>query len=273
MDGVVTWTASRGETPMAEFRRRALAGVVDAGLAGHGTGHSREINLRAVQRFIDGEADCAWNYEDSGTFAFRDVLAMLASVTGCSPDPNRNDGDGYISPHKTLEGVEEAAARLAAVAGGGGRILLATGHPGALLTYYNGIGGLVRQWGGRLVQPAMGMPVPPGHHIDFVGGVAVVTDYASLPHTHDHRAMDVMLAGGCGVDLVVADHGYAGAAIRSAVPVIALMDTNDPALAVWKYAGADLTIIPIDDNRPSGDYTIVVDLLREFGNRAREAGR
>ena len=273
MDGVVAWSVGRGEASLAEFRRRALALLVEAGLAGHAAGHTREINLRAVQRFIDGEADCAWNYEDSGKFAFRDVLVMLASVTGCSSDPAIETGDGYISPHKTLEGIEEAAARLAAVAGGGGRILMATGHPGALLTYYNGIGGLVRRWGGRLLQPSRGVPVPPGHFIDFVGGVAVLSDYASLPHTHDHRVMEMMLAGSCEVDLVVADHGYAGAAIRAALPVIAVMDTNDPALAVWKYAGADLTIIPIDDNRPSGDYTIVVDLLREFGNRARNTGR
>ncbi|MEZ4524060.1 MAG: hypothetical protein R3A46_20875 [Thermomicrobiales bacterium] len=48
----------------------------------------------------------------------------------------------------------------------------------------------------------------------------------------------------------------------------AVMDTNDPALAVWKYAGADLTIIPIDDNRSSVAYETVVDLLRAFGSGA-----
>ncbi|CAN5779536.1 phosphatase [soil metagenome] len=272
MDRIALWTAEREEISLAEVRRTALARISDARLAGHGAGHPRDVNLRAVQRFIDGDVDCAWNFEDSSSFAFGDVLMMLASVTGCSPDPHGSSGDGYISPHRTLEGIEEAAMRLAAVARGGGRVLLATGHPGALLTYYNGTGELVEAWGGRIVRPAGGEFVSPGYFIDYVGNVAVITDYASLPHTHDHKAMDVLLAAAGQIDLVVADHGYAGTAIRAGLPVIATMDTNDPALAVWKYAGADLTIIPIDDNRPFGAYETVVDLLREFGSRGQGSG-
>lgn len=272
MKSVAGRTAEREEISLPELRRRALARIADARLAGHGTGHPREVNLRAVQRFINGDSHCAWNFEDSGSFAFDDVLVMIASITGCSIDPAREAGDGFISPHKTLEGIEEAAARIAAVARGGGRVLLATGHPGALLTYYNGIGELVELWGGRVIRPARGAAVPPHHHIDYLGNVALITDYASLPHTHDHQAMDVLLAAAGTVDLVIADHGYAGAAIRAGLPVIAVMDTNDPALAVWKYAGADLTIIPIDDNRPFQSYEPVVDLMRVFGTRALPPG-
>ncbi len=272
MNSVVSWTAERGELSLPELRRRALARIADARLAGHGTGHAREINLHAVQRFIDGDPHCAWNFEDSAAFAFDDVLVMIASITGCSVDPAMEAGDGYISPHKTLDGIEEAAARIAAVARGGGRILLATGHPGALLSYYNGIADLIGLWGGRVIHPARGDAVPPRYFIDYVGNVAVMTDYASLPHTHGHEAMDVLLTGADAIDLVIADHGYAGAAIKAGLPVISVMDTNDPALAVWKYAGADVTIIPIDDNRPFSAYDPVVDLLREFGSRSLPPG-
>lgn len=268
MKSVVGSIAGHEGVSLAELRRRALARIADAGLAGHGTGHPREVNLRAVQRFIDGDADCAWNFDESGSFTFEDVLVMIASRTGCSVDVGKATGEGYISPHKTLEGIEEAAARIAAVAQGGGRLLLATGHPGSLLAYYNGIGDLIEEWGGRILQPARGEAVPGGYFIDYVGSVAVITDYASLPHTHDHRAMEVLLASGGSVDLVIADHGYAGAAVCAGLPVVSVMDTNDPALAVWKHAGADLTIIPIDDNRPFNAYEPVVGLLREFGNRS-----
>jgi hypothetical protein len=196
-----------------------------------------------------------------------DVLAMLASITGCSPDSLSKSGDCYISLHKTLDGIEEAGARIAAVASGRGRVLMATGHPGALLTYYNGIGGLVERWGGRILRPARGAEVDARHFIALVGAVAVITDYVSLPHTHDHRAIDLLLDAAGPIDLVIEDHGYAGPAIRRGLPVISVTDMNDPALAVWKYAGADVTIIPIDDNRRFSDYEPVVEMLSVFGRR------
>lgn len=267
MKSVVAPIPRREEVPLSELRRRTLAKLADNRLVGHGAGHSREINLRAVQRFIDGDPSCAWNFEDSGAYGSDDVLAMLASITGCSPDSRSKNGNGYISPHKTLDGIEEAGARISAVASGRGSVLMATGHPGALMTYYNGIGELIEHWGGRILRPARGAAVDARHFIDYVGGVAVVTDYASLPHTHDYRAMEVLLDAAGPVDLVIADHGYAGSAIRRGLPVISVMDTNDPALAVWKYAGADVTIIPIDDNRPFSAYEPVVEMMRVIGQR------
>ena len=84
-------------------------------------------------------------------------------------------------------------------------------------------------------------------------------------HSHGHRAMDMMIEQASRVDLVVADHGYAGAAINAGIPVIALMDTNDPALALAHRLGADVLIIPMDDNRPLGAYLPIIETIREFG--------
>jgi hypothetical protein len=64
------------------------------------------------------------------------------------------------------------------------------------------------------------------------------------------------------VDLVVADHGFAGAAIASGIPTVAVMDTNDPALAVAARRGADLTIVPMDDNRPQNSYASALGVLK-----------
>jgi hypothetical protein len=66
------------------------------------------------------------------------------------------------------------------------------------------------------------------------------------------------------VDLAVVDHGYAGAAINAGVPVVTPMDTNDPAVAVAKRMGADVCIIPMDDNRPLSCYLPIVDLMVQF---------
>jgi hypothetical protein len=63
------------------------------------------------------------------------------------------------------------------------------------------------------------------------------------------------------VDLVVADHGFAGAAVAAGIPTVAIMDTNDPALAVVARRGADLTVVPMDDNRPLNSYASALEVL------------
>jgi uncharacterized protein YbjT (DUF2867 family) len=63
--------------------------------------------------------------------------------------------------------------------------------------------------------------------------------------------------------LVVADHGFAGAAVAAGIPTVAIMDTNDPALAVVARRGADhLTVIPMDDNRPQNSYAAALEVLQ-----------
>jgi ribosomal protein S2 len=64
-----------------------------------------------------------------------------------------------------------------------------------------------------------------------------------------------------GIDLVVADHGFAGAAIAVGIPTVAVMDTNDAALAVVARRGAHLTVVPMDDNRPQGSYAAALRVL------------
>ena len=109
-----------------------------------------------------------------------------------------------------------------------------------MLFFYIELARLIRQWGGQVRQPARGENVPPNQELGYIDGVAVTTDRASLMHSHGHRAMDMMIEQASRVDLVVADHGYAGAAINAGIPVIALMDTNDPALALAHRLGASM---------------------------------
>jgi hypothetical protein len=52
--------------------------------------------------------------------------------------------------------------------------------------------------------------------------------------------------------MLFGDHGWAGAAINAGLPCVAIMDTNDPGLAVAHALGAAaLTIIPSGDNSPN----------------------
>jgi hypothetical protein len=40
------------------------------------------------------------------------------------------------------------------------------------------------------------------------------------------------------------------------------MDTNDPAFAVMAHRGADLTAIPMDDNRPLNSYAAALRVVK-----------
>jgi hypothetical protein len=49
-------------------------------------------------------------------------------------------------------------------------------------------------------------------------------------------------------DLVVADHGYAGAAGQAGVPTVGFADCNDPALFVGEAEGKVEVAVGLDDN-------------------------
>jgi methylase of polypeptide subunit release factors len=66
--------------------------------------------------------------------------------------------------------------------------------------------------------------------------------------------MESLLDPGPWPDLVLGDHGFAGAALARGIPVVAVVDINDHALAVAKAEAMDVTIIPMDDNRPPRLY-------------------
>ncbi len=87
-------------------------------------------------------------------------------------------------------------------------------------------------------------------------------DGASMLHTHDPAPMWRILEQVGTVDLMVADHGFAGAAVAVDIPAVAIMDTNDPALAVVAGRGAEVTGISMDDNRPLNSYTVALEVLK-----------
>ena len=49
-------------------------------------------------------------------------------------------------------------------------------------------------------------------------------------------------------DLVVADHGWAGAAGQAGITTVGFADCNDPALFVGEAEGKVAVVVPLDDN-------------------------
>ena len=240
--------------------------ILRAGLAGNSTSHGGENNLHKINLLLDGHDSTTFGMEDLlRDVGFGEAYAEVERMLGNPPDREETPGRGCIDPARTAAGLLEAGGRIREVAGREGRIVLATGHPGALLLYYLGVARWVEGLGGGLAQTKPRIRGAEGP-LDWAGPVAVLGDGASMKHTHDPAPMRSVLEElGGEVDLVVADHGFAGAAVAAAIPAVAIMDTNDPAWAVVSARGADVTVIPMDDNRPLNSYAAALEALKAGG--------
>jgi hypothetical protein len=110
-----------------------------------------------------------------------------------------------------------------------------------------------------LLTPAAGWRHPAGpygnegHELRYLDDVGMLGGTISLHHTHSPEPMRAALAalaaaGEAPPDLVVADHGWAGAAGQAGIDAVGFADCNDPALFVGEAEGKVLVAVPLDDN-------------------------
>jgi hypothetical protein len=236
--------------------------LLDAGVAGTRTSHGAEENLRKIGLLLEKDEANTFGMEDLLLdVGFEEVYEAVERRIGYPPDWKGTPGRGCIDPARTAAGLVETGNRIREVAGAGGRLLFATGHPGALILYYLGLSRWAQELGGEVVTSRTRGRFQRGVSLDWAGPVGTLGNGASLFHTHDPEPMRDVLGQIGPVDLVVADHGFAGAAIAAGVPTVVVMDTNDPAFAVVAARGADVTVVPMDDNRPLNSYSAAVDVL------------
>jgi hypothetical protein len=149
-----------------------------------------------------------------------------------------------------LTACEAAGRRLSVAARAGARILLATGHPAGLPLLYQAVGELLEMNGAKLLRPLAGFDWREGgrhRQVRYLHGVAVLSDHGSTIHTHSPGPMRLMLEE-VRPDLVLGDHGFAGAAIEAGIETISVADVNDPAPVVAKWQGRTEMVIVMDDN-------------------------
>lgn len=237
--------------------------LLDAGVAGTRTSHGAENNLYKIGLLLEADESNTFGMEDLlRGVSFKEAYDAVSHQIGNPPDREETPGRGCIDPARTAAGLVEAGERLRDVAGSGGRLIFATGHPGALLVYYLELARWAQELGGEvLIAKARGR-YEKGISLDWAGPVGTLGDGAGLFHTHGPEPMREILGELGAVDLVVADHGFAGAAITAGVPTVTVMDTNDPALAVVAGRGADVTVVPMDDNRPLNSYAAALGVLK-----------
>lgn len=243
-------------------------------ICGPAGAHTRKNNLEAIARMRTGDPYVTLGIRSVEEAVHEDepwsvaaILDAVASITGCSKDPRQSVGMGYISPKATLRGLRQCADRVREVALRGGTIFFGTGHPGCLIACYQEIGDAARELGAQIVHASGGYEIQAWEFVDWVGDVCVVSNGSGLIHTHTQRAMAELITDwGMPIDLAVTDHGFLGPALNAGIPAVAFFDTNDPAPAVAARLGADVILVPLNDNRPNS-------VLREAGLVVSEAVR
>ncbi|MDQ3897772.1 MAG: phosphatase [Actinomycetota bacterium] len=249
-----------------------LAHLVASRLAGR-VATSATSSLTNAKRLVDGDPDCTMGLSDWKDATYREVLAAVHASGGTEleEDAAEHPDGGYIDPEATLEAIKRHKRGLTELlSGGGGRVLLATGHP-SLLAHYGRLAAALATAGCPLVRPLHGredgvLTTPDGRpcSIAYVDEVAVLSYEGGQHHTHRSQYMEAMLdavGGDAGVDLVVADHGYAGAAIEAGIPTLSIADVNDPALPLAQARGRTDGVLLIDDGLSPSLFAPVTDAI------------
>lgn len=232
-------------------REELRAHLIASRIAGD-VGTPREDNLANINRLVAREPKYTFGLPWPVPRDADDVLAVVAKVVGIDADPQRSTGPDRIDPDRCLDALDRVRDRLADVAERRGRVLLATGHPTGLFALHQQVASALAAVGCHVITPGDGdRVVVEGHRgrVLYVGGVAVLATAAHLLHTHQPEPMRVVLdAMTQQPDLVVADHGWAGAAGQAGLPVVGFADCNDPALFVGEADGLIDVAVPLDDN-------------------------
>ena len=224
-------------------------------------GTPRASNVGNVRKMLDRDPDYWFGVELERDWTYEQVVAAMAERVGIDADHTRESGTDVIDPDLTLDALDAVADLFADLADRGGSLLLATGHPTGLLEMYMTVAAALAAAGCTVLTPAAEswVSVPGAHRrIRYVGRVATIGTGGDLLHTHAPepmgRILEELRRTGGRPDLVVADHGWAGAAGQAGLPTVGFADTNDPALFVAAAEGKVQVVVPVDDNVAPAHY-------------------
>ena len=228
--------------------------LVQAGIAGTHRSHTRAGTIAKIDKLLAGDQDATFGLSGVDDYSAEEVLSFMAALTGCPPDISDTACDDWIDPELTVAGIVAAAEQLRDAARRGATLLVVTGHPTGMLEHHIRVIDSYTAAGGKILRLREDESLPIGskgrtREVRYTGGVGCLADWGQLLHTHSSEAMEALLEAQPWPDLVLGDHGFAGAAIEQGIPTIAVMDINDHALAVAHAQERNVTIVPMDDNR------------------------
>jgi hypothetical protein len=264
-------------------RDQLRAHLVQSRIAGD-VATTREDNLVKYGLLAGRVSKVMFGLEPTGRWSRDDVLDLMVDRVGVSSDRGHLRGADTIDAAKTLDALDRMATHLATAARPGSRVLLATGHPAGLLVVHAAVARALAGAGATVLAPGPGTTYQPmtrlgrvTRHVRYVEQVAVVSSGGDLNHTHSPAPMRGLLsalaeAGEPAPDLVVGDHGWAGAAGQAGVPTVGFADSNDPALFVGEAEGTVAVAVPLDDNVQPQLYAAMTAYLLAAAGLSDPAG-
>src|SRR5699024_10646195 len=192
------------------------------------------------------------------------------------------EGVDTISTEACIEALEKLAEAVGQVSRDGGRILFATGHPAGLLPVHMAIAAAARSAGAVIDTCDHVIAVPEvGGDVRQIHDVWTWHLHGGSPHTHLAEPMRALLddfaaRGEPAPDLIIADHGWAGAAASRGLRTIGYADCHDPALFVAEAQGQIEATVPLADDVVPNLYAPLVEYVIDragLGGAASRCGR
>lgn len=234
--------------------------IVARHLAGPHARLGRAEVAATVARLAAGQPDATLGL-DLGPISRDEAWAALDAGWGYTGEGPR----AFIEPEHTIRAGADAAVRLRAVAAGRGRVALATGRPASLLPAYRALATWLAGLGAQVLSSEARGPLPGGRAIWWLDGVAVVTDGASVLADDGRGAAEEWLFAVGRPDLVIADHGFAAAALAAGHETVAFADLDAVVLGVAACRDRPVWLVPLDDRRPPEAYSPIVAELTAPG--------
>ncbi|HEY6567620.1 MAG TPA: phosphatase [Actinomycetota bacterium] len=244
--------------PRSHDRADLAQALLLGGVAGTAT-HPLDNVRGNILMLIDRDPDKLFGLSGlPGGFDLDDILSMVEVGAGTPIDHDERFGPVDIRPEPVLDVCAAWGDRLRRATERNETIVVATGHPTGLALFYHRLDAWLVERGARVLTSAQGSRWrdPRLDHdwfIDHWGGVGMLTDGREPRHTHWPDAMQRMLAE-VTPDLVLADHGFAGAAIEAGVETLSIADVNDPALLVAQAQGRTEHVLVMDDHVDPAAY-------------------
>jgi histidinol phosphate phosphatase hisN-like protein len=231
-----------------------LAGLV-AGWATHPLDNVRGNAQMLLDRDPDKEFGLT-GLQDG--FDLDRILDLVGDAAGAPLDREARTGPVEIAPEPILAACRTAGDRLRRACARGERVVLATGHPVGLAYLYHELSGWLTSRGADVRTPAANarwrdQQLNHDWQVVYWDKVAMLSDTREPRHTHWPYAMHRILEEER-PDLVLADHGFAGAAIEAGVETVSIADVNDPALLVARAQGRTEHVLVFDDHVDPNAY-------------------
>jgi len=211
----------------------------------------------AVARLASGADDARLGL-DLGAVTREEAWQAIGAGWGWAGDGSR----ALIEPDRTLAGFEAALARLQEVAARGGRVAAATGCPASLLPLVRALVSAAADSGAEVLACDRWGPLSRGgQSLWWYDGVAVVTDGVALLADRGREAGPEWLFATGRPDLVVADGGFAAAALAAGHETVVLADLDEPAFGLVVDRGLPARLVPIAFGCPPSAYLPLVEMV------------